>query len=44
MDKKLSLYLQYDIDQVYKNTPEEEAIIANVWTLYCMAKSSFDSG
>ena len=44
MDKKLSLYLQYDIPEVYQNTPEEAQMVANVYTLYCMAKSSFDSG
>ena len=44
MDNKLSLYLQYDIPKVYQNTEEEQALVANVYTLYNMAKSSFDSG
>lgn len=43
MDKKLSLYLQYDIDKVYQNTEEEEKIMSSVWTLYCMAKSAFET-
>lgn len=44
MDKKLSLYIQYDLDEVYQNTEEEALMVANVYTLYTMAKSSFDSG
>lgn len=44
MDKKLSMYLQYEIPKVYQNTEAEEALVANVNTLYQMAKSSFDSG
>lgn len=43
MDKKLSLYLQYDVDKVYQNTEEENRLMGSVWTLYCMAKSAFDS-
>lgn len=43
MDKKLSLYLQYEIPEAYHNTEQEDRVMASVWTLYCMAKSSFDT-
>lgn len=43
MDKKLSLYLQHDIGEVYQNTEAEAKMAERVYLLYSMAKSSFDS-
>lgn len=40
MDKKLSMYLQYDLDEVYQNTPEEAEMMARVYTLYTMAQAA----
>lgn len=40
MDKKLSMYLQYDLDEVYQNTPEEAEMMAKVYTLYTMAQAA----
>lgn len=44
MDKKLSMYLQYGMGEFYKNTEAEAEMVSNVYTLYTLAKSSFDSG
>jgi hypothetical protein len=43
MDKRLSLYLQYDIDKVYQNTDEENEVMANVYTLFTQTRSAFTS-
>lgn len=40
MDKKLELYLQYDLDEVYQNSEEESERMAKVYILYTMAQAA----
>ena len=43
IDSKLALYLQYNLNDIYSNTTEESLLIEQVYILYSMAKSAYET-